>query len=94
MPAIIKARTSIDESGRILNIDYPDVGFVYGAAIDHAANPPVKVVNELAIAAIHVEAAYGLAKSKVLIELVGPDILKAEIGFILGYFGSRCHPCE
>jgi hypothetical protein len=54
------------------------------AGIDHSANPFAEIVNELAVTAVHVEAAYSVAKPSGLMKLVGPDILKTQIGFILG----------
>jgi hypothetical protein len=87
----IETRPGIDEGSRILNvgIENRDIGLVYSAGIDHTAKPFAEVVNELAVTAVHVEPAYSLAKPRVLVELVGPDILKAQIGFISGYFILR-----
>ena len=55
--SIIETRPAIGECRRILNIDNPDVGFIDRSEVAHGANPLVEVPNELAVAAVHVEAA-------------------------------------
>ena len=86
VPAIVEARPAIDKGRGIGNTEIkpgnPDVGFIDTAGIGHEASPVVNVVNELADTAVHVVAPYALSQPIVLVELVGPDILIAEIDFI------------
>src|SRR5262249_28430075 len=89
------ARPSIDKGRGIGNAQSdpgnPDVGFSDTAGIGYEADPVPDVVNELAVTTIHVEAAYAVCQSIVLVELVSPDILIAEIDFILRFIRCSSH---